>query len=269
VSGERTGGEGWRVAGRVERVLVVLATMSVLTINALAGAGLLNDVSTGEVARRYDLPFTPAGYAFAIWSLIYLGLSAFAVAQAVPSRWPSSRVDVIRPAYVFSSVANGAWLWFWHHEALLASLAVMALLLGSLAVIYRALAATPAATGAEGWWLDRALRLYCAWITVATLVNLAVVLAAGGVPGLDRDPVLLSQLMIAATFAVGVFVYRRLRDPLFLCVIGWAASAIALKAGQPLAVSAPAMLVCGLVGLGAVGLLVEDTQDRGFQSTTG
>jgi len=253
------------VAGRVERVLVVLATVSVLAVNALAGAGLLNDVSTGEVARRYDLPFTPAGYAFAIWSLIYLGLSAFAVAQAVPSRWPSSRVDAIRPAYVFSSVANGAWLWFWHHEALPGSLAVMALLLGSLAVIYRTLAATPPATAAEAWWLDRPLRLYCAWITVATLVNLAVML--GGVPGLDLDPVLLSQLMIAATFAVGVFVYRRLRDPLFLCVIGWAAPAIALKAGQPLAVSAPAMLVCGLLGLGAIGLLVEG--EGGLQSTTG
>lgn len=253
------------MAGRVERVLVVLATVAVVAINALAGAGLLNDVSTGEVARRFDLPYTPAGYAFAIWSLIYLGLTAFTVAQAVPSRWPSSRVDAIRPAYVFSSVANGAWLWFWHHEALLGSLAVMALLLGSLTFIYRTLAATPPATVAEAWWLDRPLRLYCAWITVATLVNLAVVLAAGGMP--DFDPVLLSQLMIAATFAVGVFVYRRLRDPLFLCVIGWAAAAIALKAGQPLAVSAPAMLVCGLLGLGAIGLLVEG--DGGLQSTTG
>lgn len=261
------GGEGWRVVARVERVLVVLATVAVLAINALAGAGLLNDISTGEVARRYDLPFTPAGYAFAIWSLIYLGLVAFTAAQAVPSRWPSSRVDAIRPAYIFSSVANGAWLWFWHHEALLGSLAVMALLLGSLSVIYRTLAATQPATAAEAWWLDRPLRLYCAWVTVATLVNLAVVLAAGGVPGLDLDPVLLSQLMIAMTFAVGVFVYRRLRDPLFLCVIGWAASAIALKAGQPLAVSAPAMLVCGLLGLGAIGLLVEG--DGGLQSTTG
>jgi hypothetical protein len=257
--------EARRVAGRVERVLVVLATVAVVAINALAGAGLLNDVSTGEVARRFDLPYTPAGYAFAIWSLIYLGLTAFTVAQAVPSRWPSSRVDAIRPAYVFSSVANGAWLWFWHHEALLGSLAVMALLLGSLTYIYRTLAATPPATAAEAWWLDRPLRLYCAWITVATLVNLAVVLAAGGMP--DFDPVLLSQLMIAATFAVGVFVYRRLRDPLFLCVIGWAAAAIALKAGQPLAVSAPAMLVCGLLGLGAIGLLVEG--DGGLQSTTG
>jgi tryptophan-rich sensory protein len=257
--------EARRVAGRVERVLVVLATVAVVAINALAGAGLLNDVSTGEVARRFDLPYTPAGYAFAIWSLIYLGLTAFTVAQAVPSRWPSSRLDAIRPAYVFSSVANGAWLWFWHHEALLGSLAVMALLLGSLTYIYRTLAATPPATAAEAWWLDRPLRLYCAWITVATLVNLAVVLAAGGMP--DFDPVLLSQLMIAATFAVGVFVYRRLRDPLFLCVIGWAAAAIALKAGQPLAVSAPAMLVCGLLGLGAIGLLVEG--DGGLQSTTG
>ena len=259
------GEEARRVAGRVERVLVVLATVAVVAINALAGAGLLNDVSTGAVARRFDLPYTPAGYAFAIWSLIYLGLTAFTVAQAVPSRWPSSRVEAIRPAYVFSSVANGAWLWFWHHEALLGSLAVMALLLGSLTFIYRTLAATPPATAAEAWWLDRPLRLYCAWITVATLVNLAVVLAAGGMP--DLDPVLLSQLMIAATFAVGVFVYRRLRDPLFLCVIGWAAAAIALKAGQPLAVSAPAMLVCGLLGLGAIGLLVEG--DGGLQSTTG
>lgn len=256
------------MGGRLERFAVVVATAAVLAINALAGAGHLNDVSTGEVARRFDLPFTPAGYAFAIWGLIYLGLVTFAVAQSSAAGARSGRAAAIRPAYLFSSVANGAWLWFWHHEALLASLAIMALLLGALAFVYRTLAGAPPMRG-EIWWLDGPFSLYCAWITVATLANLAAALGDGRIAGIAPDPVLLSQVMLGIVLAIAVFAYRQLCDPLFLGVIAWACAAIALKAGQPPVVSAPAMLVGSLAGLAGIGLLLESAGREPAQSRIG
>jgi hypothetical protein len=253
----------------LERLLVVAATGAVLVVNAIAGAAGLNGVTTGEVARRYDLPFTPAGYVFAIWSLIYLGLLAFTVAQLRGATARSPRVAAVRAVYVFSAVANVAWLWFWHHEALLASLGVMLLLLGSLAAAYRHVASSVASTAAEGWCLDLPFRLYFAWISVATLANLGTVLAAGALAGIQPAPLPLSQGLVAATFVLGALAWRRLRDPVFLGVIAWALAGIALKAGQLPAVSAPAMLGCALAGLGAIGLLLDAGPGGGRQPATG
>jgi len=50
---------------------------------ALANALPLNGQTTGEISDRFQVYFVPAGYVFAIWFVIYLGLIAFAVYQAL------------------------------------------------------------------------------------------------------------------------------------------------------------------------------------------
>jgi hypothetical protein len=251
---------------RFEKGLVLLATAVTLAVNGLANTGALGGVTTGEVAARFSLPFTPAGYVFAIWGLIYVGLIAFSLFQAAGSA--PSRLAGLRPVYVFSAVANVAWLWFWHHQALTASLAVMLMLLVSLAVARRTLAVAPPGTRAEFWCVDVPFRLYLAWISIATLANLAVVIvyARGGTgPELATG---VSLVMLAAASGIAGFAYRALRDPIFLVVISWAALGIALRHGQPMLVSGPAMLVAALAGLGAIGILLDEARDLGRQSTS-
>jgi len=75
-----------------EKLLVALATAGVISMGFIANTTLLNGVRTGEIARRYDLPFTPAGWTFSIWSFIYLALLAFTVYQAGRGA-AASRVD--------------------------------------------------------------------------------------------------------------------------------------------------------------------------------
>jgi hypothetical protein len=251
---------------RFEKGLVLLATAVTLAVNGLANTGALGGVTTGEVAARFSLPFTPAGYVFAIWGLIYVGLIAFSLFQAAGSA--PSRLAGLRPVYVFSAVANVAWLWFWHHQALTASLAVMLMLLVSLAVARRTLTVAPPGTRAEFWCVDVPFRLYLAWISIATLANLAVVIvyARGGTgPELATG---VSLVMLAAASGIAGFAYRALRDPIFLVVISWAALGIALRHGQPMLVSGPAMLVAALAGLGAIGILLDEARDLGRQSTS-
>lgn len=253
----------------IDRVMVILATSATLVVNGLANTAGINGRSTGAVANQYDLPFTPAGYVFSIWGLIYLALVAFSAWQFSASGARSVRAAAIRSIYVFSAAANMAWLWFWHHEALAAAMVVMLLLLASLAVIYRQLSGSPPASRLEAWCLDVPFRLYLAWITMAALANLSVVVAeATGLP-VSVDPVIWSQGMLAAALVIGALVFARLRDPIYLCVISWAAVGIALKGGQAPAVSVPAMIVAGLAGLGAVGLLLAPPRAGSDQSTMG
>jgi len=253
----------------LEKLLVLLFTGVVLAVNGLANTGALGGVTTGEVAGRYALPFTPAGYVFAIWGLIYTGLIAFSLFQAAGAGARLERVARLRPVYVFSAAANVAWLWFWHHQALLASLVVMLLLLAALVVARRLVVATPAGSPVEFWCVDVPFRLYVAWISIATLANLAVVIAHGGGAGGPRAPVAISLAMLAAALAIAAVAWRRLRDPIFLLVIAWAALGIALRHGQPMAISGPAMVVFALAGFGAIGLLLEDARALRRQATTG
>lgn len=60
-------------------VLNIGALVAVLLVNWLANALPLNGKETGQLSDQYPILTVPAGYAFAIWGLIYLGLISFAL----------------------------------------------------------------------------------------------------------------------------------------------------------------------------------------------
>ncbi len=59
-----------------------IALIAAIVINYLATTGIFNGNTIGSVSEQYQNYFTPAGYAFSIWNLIYLGLLAFIIYQA-------------------------------------------------------------------------------------------------------------------------------------------------------------------------------------------
>ena len=71
---------------KLQQILVIVATVGMIVFNWLAATGILGGVDTGAISDKYDTHITPAGYAFAIWSLIYLGMIAFSIYQALPSQ---------------------------------------------------------------------------------------------------------------------------------------------------------------------------------------
>merc|ERR1712086_842365 len=59
-------------------VSIAVAFVTSVIFNALAGSGSSDIlVSTvGNLSDKYDLSFTPAGFTFSIWSIIYIWLAA-------------------------------------------------------------------------------------------------------------------------------------------------------------------------------------------------
>lgn len=255
------------MTGLGARIGVAVATLGVLAVNALAGAGRINDLTPGDVAARYALPFTPAGWVFSIWGLIYLGLLAFTAYQLAGAGARSQRLRPVRGAYLVSCVANATWLLLWHHEAVTASLAVMVLLLASLATVRSVLASAPPATWREAACVDLPFSLYLGWISVATLANLGVTVLAAGLLPQAVTPVLWSQALLGAALVIAGVGYFRLRDPVFLAAIAWAAVGIAHKGGQAPWLAVTAMGVAGLAGLAMISLLWRGAGAP--QSTTG
>ena len=95
-------------------VLVLVATIGTIAFNGLAAAGYVNGVTPEVISAKYPTVLTPAGYAFTIWSLIYLGLIVFSIYQILPAN--IVRFRSIRSVYIVSCVLNCAWIFFWHRD---------------------------------------------------------------------------------------------------------------------------------------------------------
>lgn len=156
-------------------VLNAIALILTLAVNYLANALPLNGVSTGEISDRFDVFFKPAGYAFSIWGLIYLGLIVFVVYQLSSGRRGAVVLDKIGLLFVVNCLANALWLLVWHYQLLTFSVVVMLVILISLTMIYQNLSiGRSTVTTATKWFVHIPFSLYLGWICVATIANITI-----------------------------------------------------------------------------------------------
>ncbi|MDQ3041029.1 MAG: tryptophan-rich sensory protein [Acidobacteriota bacterium] len=225
---------------RIRQFSVIAATVGVIVFNYLAASGALGGIETGAVSDKYPTLVTPAGYAFAIWSLIYLGIVAFSIYQALPKNL--ERFRFLRTVYILSCAANCAWLYFWHQEAILVSVAVIFLLLGTLAFINIKLQTTD--TLGEFWLAKFPFGIYFGWVTAAAIVNAAVVLVYLNVQVSDSLAVMLGAGLVLIATVLGIIIRFKLNNVFYSLAIAWALTAIAVKqSGQTLIVASAAVAV--------------------------
>lgn len=209
---------------------VIVVTLATIAINGLATGLPLNGQSTGEISDRFPSLFTPAGYVFSIWGVIYLGLLAYMVYQALPSQRANPRLRSIGWLYVVSGMANSVWIFLWHYNQFAWSLVVMLVLLASLIGIYLRLSPFTRGVGAaERWTTHIPFSIYLGWITVATVANVATVLLDWNWTGGPLSPALWAILMIAVATVLGLIFALREVNPAYVFVLVWAFAGIAVK----------------------------------------
>lgn len=223
---------------KLQPVLVIIATVGLIVFNYFAATGILGGVDTGAVSDKYQTFITPAGYAFAIWSLIYLGCIAFSIYQALPSQL--ERFRPIRRAYIVSCVANCAWLYFWSQEMMVVCLGVILILLAAVGFINVKLRTTE--TNGEYWFAKFPFGLYFGWVTAATILNASIALVYLGVKVPDSTAILMSAGLLLVAAALGVIIRIKLTNYFYPLAIAWALTAIAVKqSGKTLIVVAAAI----------------------------
>ena len=193
---------------RIQRALPIInivTTVVVITFNILANALPLNGLDTGEISDRFDIYFVPAGYVFSIWGLIYLGMIAFTVYQALPSQRDNATVQSIGLLYALSGLGNVVWLFFWHYEVFTLTLVPMLVILASLIAIFLKIWSHRAELSlAERWTIAVPFNIYLGWISVATVANATQLLyyLDWGQWGLSAEVWAIIMLSIAAAIAV-------------------------------------------------------------------
>lgn len=249
--------------GRLEPLLVLLCTLGMIAANALPNALQLRGETTGSVSGKVRTLFTPAGYAFSIWSLIYLGLLAFAVYQLLPAQRGRRLLDRLRRPYLVSCLLNSSWIFIWHYELTGLSALVIAALLTSLLVCYVRLDSARGAAPASVRLLVLApFSLYAAWVTVATIVNVAVALTAYGWEGGPLAPATWSVVMTLVAFVLALVVAWPRRDWVFLAVVAWATTAIGVAQAAYPAIRWTAHTVAVLLVVVGVVLFVQSRRAK-------
>lgn len=158
------------------QIITILITLLTITINVLANALPINGQNTGDISDRFAIYFVPAGYVFAIWGLIYLGMIAYTIYQALPAQRDNALLNKIAPAYWIGNLANTVWIFLWHYNIFAATLPAMLILLASLLYIYIQIMQAGALNTAQKWLVRLPFSLYLGWISVATVANFSQVL---------------------------------------------------------------------------------------------
>ncbi len=239
---------------RTRQTVTILTFVLTVAINGAANALPINGQTTAEISDRFRVFVIPAGYVFAIWGVIYVGVAAFTVYQALRGADPVVRRVGWLP--VVSGLLNTAWLLLFQFEQFVLTVPVMVALLLTLIAIHRRLwDARAQLTTASRWAIRVPFSIYLGWITVATIANIAQALSASGVGGFGvalettiASGVLLFGLAVAITFV------RRFGDIAYGTVIVWAYVGIVVKE-----LSTPLVPIVAGIGAAAVSLLVVAT----------
>lgn len=160
----------------ITRQAVIIAAASFMLIAAAIGAGAFGGTSVSELQdgalSAQGSYLAPAGPAFSIWSLIYIGLIAYTVWQALPAQRADERQRAVGGWIAASLVLNGLWLVTAQFLTLPLTALVIVLLLATLARVIVILGRFPARNLADRILTDGANGLHFGWVTIATVANI-------------------------------------------------------------------------------------------------
>lgn len=187
-------------------------------------------------------PLTPAGYAFSIWGVIFLGLIALGVARL---RSGTGKAWIGWP-FFFALALNAAWQ-FWVPPNGVDAVSLL-IITGILCLLLVTAAGAPrGATGAERWLAKPAVMLFAGWVSAATFVNIAAALQFHGInPAGHSLSEQATWLIGAAAIAVGVLTFR-LGHWAYGGAVIWALVAISAKNGHAGAIAQSAWAAIAVV----------------------
>lgn len=246
---------------KLRQILVVFSVVALIVMNYLSNVRAFGGRTNAEVSDKYHTFITPAGYAFSIWGLIFLGLLAFAIYQALPSQRYNPRFRTIGGWVILNAFLNAIWSPLFNNEWIGIAVLVILTMLFSLVKIIDGLQINRKPVDAAETWLARVpFSIYFGWLTVATILNVAVYLKATefSLSGLTESGWAAGILVVG--ILIGGYLFNRYRDVAYILVFAWAYIAIAVEQQQYTNVKIFAIAgAAGAVLMAIAGLLSRKT----------
>lgn len=233
-------------------IINTLTLAFTLWANYWANSGAMNGQSVGEISRQYNSLFTPAGYAFSIWGIIFLGLILFVINQWLQvAKREAHEVNKASYWFALTNILNGLWTIVWISGLPGMSVIVMLLLLLSLTILIIKLDMerwdAPTKIIVWTWW---PIAIYYGWIILATVANISAWLVSINWHFLFDDNIW-TIIMIAVAVCVYIFLVekRNLRESAAVGV--WGLAAIVYKQYE----THPAIAYAAIAGILALSVI--------------
>lgn len=195
---------------RKTSLLVLLASLA-FALSPLLSSGFNGFAPDQFPVPQIDPPVQPAGYAFAIWGLIYLWLIAGA-AFGIRDRATDPDWEPMRPALTVSLLIGAGWIPVAQLSPLWATVLIWAMLATAVMALLRA-------GKADHAWLRAPIGLYAGWLTAASSVALGLMLAGHGI--LSAQMAAYAGITLALLLALGVQAMRP-DTPAYPAAVIWA-----------------------------------------------
>lgn len=198
------------------RQLGVTVSMVLAVLGSLVGSGVIGtsvqNSSDGVLTADATL-LAPAGTAFSIWSVIYLGLIGWTMWQWRTSVAATARHRAIAVPAMGTMLLNAAWIlvtqvgWIW--VSVLVIVALLAACAWTLVGIHDNPSEVDEASALGRILTDGTFGLYLGWTSVATCANIAAAGVASGAPATGTMPTVLAVMVLALVVVVAALMARR------------------------------------------------------------
>lgn len=159
-----------------------------------------------------DPSVQPAGYAFSIWSAIYLWLIAHAI-YGFWKRAHSADWDEVRIPLLASLLIGTVWLAIANAFPLLATIGILFMLATAMVAFLQA------DEFYDRWMLSAPLAIYAGWLSAAAAVSVGVALAGYGLLGDSESAVVMIAIVVAVA---GMVQWLRPYMPVYGITVVWA-----------------------------------------------
>lgn len=204
------------------KIISAITFIAMLVVNFLANSLPIGGNTTGDISSKYNSLFTPAGFTFSIWGLIYLLLTVFVVLIFVNSNLLSQHSNTILILFIVTNILNIMWLLAWHHNLIFLSTIVMIFFLVILIIIIQTIPKTdliPYIT----------FSIYAGWISVAFIANVTVLILKHQLPIFINHEMVWFFIVLAISLAIGLTMLIKEKNYYFAGVFLWAYIGIATK----------------------------------------
>ena len=203
-----------------------------IIFNYLSNTGIFNGKTIANVSNEYQNLFTPSGYAFSIWGLIYLLLIGF-VFYTGRSLFKTSKneadgfVEKIGWWFVVSCLANCAWILTWLYGFTGVSVIVLFIAFISLLMILME-ALKYNSNNAQKWFINFPFQIYAGWVSVALIAAAAAWLTKIGWNGWGISEINWTIILMIIASIIHLLMTWKKNAPIFALVAVWALVAIAM-----------------------------------------
>lgn len=213
----------------------ILAILVTIVVNAIVEIIPVNGVTSKDVSDAYPSLFTPPGYVFSIWSVIYTLLIVFMIYQALPSQREESYLKTTALFFVIGGLINTSWLILFHYSFGQPGIYVFTPILIGLFLILMLYTYIKLQIGTVNIPLKKKIAVhlpisvYAGWVSLAFIANVASVLnvVVPGIPMATQE--LWTALVIIVALVLALLMLTIRRDAAYGLVVVWAALGISTK----------------------------------------